>query len=278
MPEFFSLGQKSWIVLDRTRPDADKCEYEFVFGKRRGFGDGYLDRQIMANVLVRRPVQERSRQTEDRVLAATRRLLETKWFSEISLGEIAEAAGCGVGTVYGRFVSKDALLQILKQNFLESTQRTHENVFHSLECTNAGLVERVEKLIAAIVDSYRQHRGIVRELVIGVHGQSTNEDQSIRTAMTELLQSDIELLLSTFPVKKRRLWRKQVGLAVLAAINLIQNRVVFQQTSPLEFKVSDGDLKKEIPKMMIAYLSELTSESSSRSGKSRVRVFAKENW
>ncbi len=231
----------------------------------------------MANVLVRRPVQERSRRTEDRVLAATRRLLETKWFSEISLGEIAETAGCGVGTVYGRFVSKDALLQVLKQSFLESTQQSHEVVFQSLELTGAGLSERVDTLITHLVDSYRKHRGIVRELVIGAHGHSSGEDAHIRTAMTNLLERDIELLLATFPAPKRRLWRKQVGLAVLAAINLIQNRVVFQQTSPLEFKVSDGDLKKEIPKMVIAYLSELTRQGSSRGGKSRVRVFAKGN-
>ncbi|MDP1564608.1 MAG: TetR/AcrR family transcriptional regulator [Pirellulaceae bacterium] len=211
----------------------------------------------MGNALIRRPMQERSRRTEDNVLEATRRLLETKWFSEISLGEIAKVAGCGVGTVYGRFVSKDALLQVLKQDFLLATKRAHEEVVNSPELAGKGLNQRVEKLVAMIVDSYRQHRGIVRELVIGAHGHKASDDQRIGAAMTELLNGDIEFLLSALPIKKRKSSRKQVGMAVLAAINLIQNRIVFQETSPLEFSVSDRDLKQEIPKMVTAYLANL---------------------
>lgn len=221
----------------------------------------------MGNVLIRRPVQERSRRTEDKVLNATRRLLENKWFSDISLGEIAEAAGCGVGTVYGRFASKDALLQVLKQDFLLATEQTHDELFKAPELATASLEERVNALVAVIVDSYRQHRGIVRELVIGTHSHNASEDRRVRTAMTGLLERDIELLLAALPAQKRKSSRKQVALAVLAAINLIQNRVVFQETSPLEFKISDRDLKQEVPKMILAYLSSISDENGRRSGK-----------
>ncbi|MBL8889399.1 MAG: TetR/AcrR family transcriptional regulator [Planctomycetaceae bacterium] len=221
----------------------------------------------MGNLLVRRPLQERSRRTEDRVLNATRRLLENKWFSDISLGEIAEAAGCGVGTVYGRFASKEALLQVLKQKFLQATEQTHDELFKTLELTHANLEVRVNRLIAVMVDSYRQHRGIVRELVIGTHGHSASEDRHVNTAMTSLLERDIDLLLAALPARKRKSSRKQVAVAVLAAINLIQNRVVFQETSPLEFKVSDRDLKREVPKMVLAYLIGISVNTGRRSGK-----------
>lgn len=122
--------------------------------------------------------------------------------------------------------------------------------------------------VAVIVGSYRQHRGIVRELVIGVHGHSASDDQGVRAAMTELLERDIQFLLEALPGQKRKSRRKQVGLAVLAAINLIQNRVVFQATSPLEFKVSDRDLKQEIPKMVVAYLAFDSTGMERVSGKS----------
>lgn len=119
-----------------------------------------------------------------------------------------------------------------------------------------------------IVDSYRQHRGIVRELVIGAHGHKASHDKSLGAAMTDLLNGDIEFLLSALPTKRRKSSRKQVGMAVLAAINLIQNRIVFQETSPLEFTVSDRDLKQEIPKMVTAYLANLIKWVERRSGKS----------
>ena len=56
------------------------------------------------------PQQKRSRATLDRIFQATEKLLEKKRFSEITIAEIAESARCGVGTVYGRFENKDALL------------------------------------------------------------------------------------------------------------------------------------------------------------------------
>ncbi len=95
----------------------------------------------------------------------------------------------------------------------------------------------------------------MRELVIGVHGQKANDDRSVSASMTKLFERDIELLVSGLPAKNRKSTRKKVGLALLAAVNLIQNRVVFQETSPLEFEISDRELKQEVPKMVIAYLS-----------------------
>ena len=103
-------------------------------------------------------------------------------------------------------------------------------------------------------------------MVVGVHSPQ-GDDKNTRSLMTELLERDIEFLLATFPAKRRKLIRQRVGLAMLAAINLIQNRIVFQKTSPIDFALSDRDLKKEIPKMMHAYLSEALDESKKRDRK-----------
>jgi AcrR family transcriptional regulator len=51
--------------------------------------------------------QSRARQTRDRLLAAGFKLLHRKYFDELSVADIARAAGCAVGSFYVRFVDKD---------------------------------------------------------------------------------------------------------------------------------------------------------------------------
>jgi AcrR family transcriptional regulator len=51
--------------------------------------------------------QTRARETRDRLLAAGFKLLRRKHFDELSVADIARAAGCAVGSFYLRFVDKD---------------------------------------------------------------------------------------------------------------------------------------------------------------------------
>jgi len=51
--------------------------------------------------------QTRARKTRDKLLAAGFKLLRRKHFDELSVADIARAAGCAVGSFYLRFVDKD---------------------------------------------------------------------------------------------------------------------------------------------------------------------------
>jgi len=51
--------------------------------------------------------QTRARETRDRLLVAGFKLLRRKHFDELSVADIARAAGCAVGSFYLRFVDKD---------------------------------------------------------------------------------------------------------------------------------------------------------------------------
>jgi AcrR family transcriptional regulator len=51
--------------------------------------------------------QDRAQKTRDRLLAAGFKLLRRKHFDELSVADIAQAAGCAVGSFYLRFVDKD---------------------------------------------------------------------------------------------------------------------------------------------------------------------------
>ena len=67
------------------------------------------------------PRQERSRETAGKFIAAAMELLREKTFGELSVAELAKAAGRSVGVFYQRFGSKDDFLDVLLTAFFESS-------------------------------------------------------------------------------------------------------------------------------------------------------------
>ena len=61
------------------------------------------------------PVQARSVASYERLVAATRAVLEEKSFDEATVAEIAARAGLTVGAFYARFEDKEALLRHLEE-------------------------------------------------------------------------------------------------------------------------------------------------------------------
>jgi AcrR family transcriptional regulator len=59
--------------------------------------------------------QDRAQKTRDRLLAAGFKLLRRKHFDELSVADIARAAGCAVGSFYLRFVDKDQYFQAVAE-------------------------------------------------------------------------------------------------------------------------------------------------------------------
>jgi AcrR family transcriptional regulator len=65
------------------------------------------------------PRQERSRHTAERFVTAALDLLKSRTFAELSVAEIAAAAGRSVGAFYQRFGSKDDFLEVLLVAFFD---------------------------------------------------------------------------------------------------------------------------------------------------------------
>ncbi len=61
--------------------------------------------------------QDRSRATRDKLLKAGFKLLKRKQFEQLSVADIAAAAGCSVGAFYVRFVDKERYFLALAEQF-----------------------------------------------------------------------------------------------------------------------------------------------------------------
>ncbi len=63
--------------------------------------------------------QGRSRRTREKLVMGFAELLREKPFDSITIAELAKRAGVGVGTVYGRFANKDALIPVIFEVYLK---------------------------------------------------------------------------------------------------------------------------------------------------------------
>src|SRR5436305_2025149 len=67
---------------------------------------------------VRAPQQQRSRESLERVLRAAEKLLAKRGYEGFTIAEVSRDADLSVGSVYGRFESKDALIYAIHARML----------------------------------------------------------------------------------------------------------------------------------------------------------------
>jgi len=113
---------------------------------------------------VRPALQARSREQTQRILSAGLALLRTHSFHELTMEQIAQAAGCSVGTLYKRFANKDALLD-------ELADTVRRDILSGLrtDVTPGGfggdsLEDVVCRVVGLVVETARTHEGLTRAL------------------------------------------------------------------------------------------------------------------
>src|SRR3954447_4925785 len=68
---------------------------------------------------VRPPQQRRSRESLERVLTAGERVLADNGYEGFTIGEVSRRAKVSVGSVYGRFDNKEALIHAIHARMME---------------------------------------------------------------------------------------------------------------------------------------------------------------
>lgn len=118
----------------------------------------------LRRVFVRTPKQARSRRTREEILKAAISCFESKGYDQTTTAAIARKARVAVGTLYGYFTDKRAILLEL----LEGTTRDiSDYVVRNLEPSlwmEANLRDRVRALIDALLHTRRIQPGIQRIL------------------------------------------------------------------------------------------------------------------
>ncbi|HEY4123507.1 MAG TPA: TetR/AcrR family transcriptional regulator [Rhizomicrobium sp.] len=105
--------------------------------------------------------QARSRATREKLLEAAESVFAAKGYTGAKISDIAEEAGCSVGSVYFRFKDKDALFFAIAETFIEEARNGVGKLF-AVE----GVAETVVRtFVTATAANFRKHRGLFRAIV-----------------------------------------------------------------------------------------------------------------
>ncbi|MGU3432568.1 TetR/AcrR family transcriptional regulator [Actinomycetes bacterium M1A6_2h] len=112
-------------------------------------------------------VQDRSKRTLERIYLAGTEVLETQGPSALTIAAVAAAAGVSTGSIYRRFGSKEQLLMVIQNEFVEDFKEELARrlaVEHLLP--DASLHSAVRVAVDGFVATFEPRRRLLRELML----------------------------------------------------------------------------------------------------------------
>ena len=197
--------------------------------------------------------QERSRKTELAIASALSALLREKSFADISVAEIAQAAGVSVGGFYGRFASKDALLALVELNILEEFEQRAAELLDPARFQGKGIEAIALAYARLLVTSFRSRRVEIGQILRYTRPRSDTEQRLIRfnIGVHDRLRA---LLLERSAEIRGEDKLQTINLGLFFTSALAREAVLTRNLSLYPVEVSDDVLAAEIGHMMHSYL------------------------
>lgn len=96
--------------------------------------------------MVKKPCQQRSRDSLERILKAAEGLITSKGFEALTIAEVVRRSRTSVGTVYARFPDKDALLHALHERVIMRDLEDFKEQLAAVDWDSCSLEETVRRL------------------------------------------------------------------------------------------------------------------------------------
>ncbi len=210
------------------------------------------------NSASRAPVQARSRQTMERLLAATLSVIEEKGLAGVTIPEVAAVAGLSAGSIYRRFDDKEAMVRSAFLRFLDSSQEVNQASLVPGRLQARTLDEAILAISRGLVAQYRGRTRLLKALDQYFEVQA---DAAFREQALSVIEANLRLLIAAFVPFHDRIAavdpERGVTFALLSAITLIEahklhNSPVWRRVLPLD----DDALAAEVARGMAAYLAQ----------------------
>lgn len=211
------------------------------------------------------PRQERSQQTQEKLLDALERLLQQRYFEHITIQDIAEEAGVAVGTIYRRFRSKEALLPVLYGRLDSRMEDWAATVWlgHSDSPEpDGGLRAALRRLVSAHLRFYSDNVAILRTIYLQTRLHQELADPGVGEKRKRLY----ETLLQPIWACLERAGRPQPGLDrvrcfVLLLLSPLTERCLFPDNTPASvLAMPDEHFVEEMSEALCLYLAHGRSE------------------
>ena len=200
------------------------------------------------------PKQRRSRETCDRILAATERLLRERLFEDLSVQDIAAEAGASVGSFYNLFGDKEALLPTLYTRHCEAMLVETDRMLDPDLWEGRSLADIVDALVERIVELHREQRGLLRALVLRSHVRVGAPANDRPDHMQRMLPRVGRLIASRSDEGDHPNPRRAGMVGFLMVLATTRERMLYPQTTAYAIRISETALKRELTRAWLCYL------------------------
>jgi AcrR family transcriptional regulator len=205
---------------------------------------------------LRPPQQARSRRTLERLLAATVAVMEQEGLAGVTIPEVAARAGVSTGSIYRRFVDKDALIRASFLRFLEASQVANRENQASERFAGMSLERTLRGLCRGLVRQYRSYPKLLKALdqFLDVQTDVAFREQAV-SMIADNTRGAVGLLLPFRDQIASRDPERAITFALLSAVTVIEmqalhSAALWARMLPLD----DEALAAEAARAMAAYL------------------------
>lgn len=199
-------------------------------------------------------LQERSRETTERLLAAATDLLRAGGADAATLRHIADRAGVSLAIVYRRFADKDAVLRAVYTAYFTGVAQGNARVLSSDRLRKASLAELAHILAGAIARGYRRDRDLLRALVLYAR---QHRDAGFRERAASLNESALAGIRELVESHRTEIRHPNPAIAIAFALNalasILADQILFGDDRP-SAGLSHAQLTSEATRLFLAYL------------------------
>ena len=112
------------------------------------------------------PLQGRSRASFERMLLAAAKLLVERGSDDFTIADVSKAGRVSIGSIYGRFDSKDDLIRAVQARALAAADVDMAQGLAKATARSRSLDELVSNLIDSLAEVLRKHADIFRPLML----------------------------------------------------------------------------------------------------------------
>ena len=105
----------------------------------------------------REPKQDRSRASFERLLDAAAALLAERGYSDFTIAEVSKRSKVSVGSIYGRFENKDALVRATQERVLARMDQEYAGLVNKLRRKRLPLSALVTTGVKELAQFHRRH-------------------------------------------------------------------------------------------------------------------------
>jgi AcrR family transcriptional regulator len=201
------------------------------------------------------PQQLRSEGTMRRMIEAAREALAERPADKLTVAEVARRAGVTTGAIYARFPSKEALLRHLEQGTLGAVQERMAELFAAHADDDRDLEQVVRDYIGMQAATYREHRGMMRELVIGSWSDAEKHARRM-DATRRVLDAATSWMLQRPGAIGHPRPKAALKVALLFATAALRDVVLFEDTWVMggDGVSSPQELEEELVQAVLAHI------------------------